>query len=89
MKDPAITSPFAAKTSQEQLEQWNWWHSQQDATTPVPETEETSLAAQLRDPEPPLHSIEPPARPHHRQYDAVMKRMTQARKQTGAFTEIR
>ena len=94
MKESARMSPFAAKTRQQQQEQWIWWQCQQGATSPVPES---SL--------PPKASAEPavsPAQPaeeagtantsmqrrntYHGQYDAVINRMRTAMRQTGQYT---
>ena len=75
---PAARSPFAALTGREQMEQWIVWQSQHDATRPV---EETTLASQLPEPEMRRHAPQPaiPRPPHHGQYDAVIRRMNNAR----------
>lgn len=76
-------SPFAAKTRQEQLEQWICWQQeqrmQQDART---------LAQELPSREEAQSGYRPvqPHIPRHSQYDAVMNKMRQARRQAGQDT---
>lgn len=88
MKTSETCSPFAALTSQEQKERWICWqcdqelrqHAGTEASKPLPE---------LRLPHPPAPketpSREAPLRPrqpiHHGQYDAVLRRMKDARRQ--------
>ena len=83
MKTSETCSPFAALTSQEQKERWICWQCDQElrqhagaqAPKPLPE---------LRLPKPPAPRETPP-RPrqpiHHGQYDAVLRRMKDARRQ--------
>lgn len=81
--DQRTQSPFAAKTRQEQLEQWICWQQeqrmQQDAKT---------LAQELPAREEPKPQPAPvqPVRPRHSQYDAVMNKMRRARRQAGQDT---
>ena len=81
--DQRTQSPFAAKTRQEQLEQWICWQQeqrmQQDARPLAqelpPKEAETASPAQPA-----------PVRPRHSQYDAVMEKMRRARLQAGQDT---
>ena len=91
MKDSDRLSPFAAKNSQEQKEQWIWWQCRKDAVLPVqPEVpieekanhetvnrEETLYARHA-----PQYSV------HHGQYDAVIKRMKAATQQAKVYTSV-
>lgn len=81
MKERAsAVSPFAALDTREQMEQWIWWQCQRP-----PQTEDTNTAAvqQTVEKEPvqaaPLPTI------HHGQYDAVIRRMSAAGRQAGAY----
>lgn len=93
MKDPAAISPFALKSSQEQKEQWIWWQCQRDALLPVKENMEESDVPPLHVPpvvreEAPQQPIPMRAATHHSQYDAVIRRMKAATKQTGDYTSV-
>ncbi len=97
MKEPSATSPFAAKTSQEQRHQWTIWQAQQDYTRPVenrPENKETEvgsapLSAAPLPPKTPVKADQSPITPPHRsQYHAVIQRMRAAGKQAGTFTSV-
>lgn len=95
MKKPAATSPFAAMNHQEQRHQWTVWHAQQDATRPavpekdglqqLPDREEKPQPAPQ--PEEKAPAAPPPAQqqPHHGQYDAVIRRLRNAGRQTQQF----
>lgn len=86
MKQPARVSPFAARTSQEQKEQWIVWQSQQDATRPVTQPFEPSNF--LLDIDRPVNAgASQPI--HHSQYDAVIRRITTAQRRTAAFVDAR
>lgn len=104
MRAAASVSPFAAKTSQEQKEQWIWWQCQKDATVPVVENpaamEERPAVNRLPERETQQRelpeaanrpSTNPPVmmQPHHRQYDAIMKRMKAAQGRVGTFTDCK
>ena len=67
----AAGSPFQAKSSQEQKEQWIWWQCQRDTVPPEGEAPPVPIPVQ-------------PTR--HQQYDAIMQRMKVAQGRTGAFT---
>lgn len=99
MKEPAAVSPFAALSRQEQKEQWICWQCQRgpepvetkptvdsDRSVPLPElklpTEDTSK--QTESSNKPTKVARP--RPYHGQYDAVIRKMKQAQRQTGAYT---
>ena len=70
----AAGSPFQAKSSQEQKEQWIWWQCQRDTVPPEEEA-------------PPVNALPIPVQPtRHQQYDAIMQRMKVAQGRTGAFT---
>lgn len=98
MNKPAATSPFAAMTHQEQRHQWNVWHARQDATRPVEDERPPESVQQLPDrapeappeapaspPEMPVSPAAPVLRPHHGQYDAVIRRLRAAGRQTQQF----
>ena len=101
MKAPAAVSPFTAKSSQEQKEQWIWWQCQQTASTPledepltssrmsqVPELELPGQQPQPRQEEkPPEVPQRKPIR--HSQYDAVVRRMQNATQQARAYTSVK
>ncbi|MBE5768142.1 MAG: hypothetical protein E7333_00930 [Clostridiales bacterium] len=70
-------SPFASKTRQEQQQRWIEWQCDREALTPV---EQTLLPAEDKPPEIVLQ------RPHHSQYDAVLKKMRQAIGRAGDYT---
>ena len=86
MKEPAATSPFAALSPQEQLEKWICWQSQkQPDETPVTKPTGTDLKSESV-----LHLQKPTASqetyvPHHSQYDAVIRRIQKAQRQTAAY----
>ena len=75
----AAGSPFQAKSSQEQKEQWIWWQCQRDTEEEAPPVN----ALPERD-APPMPVPVQPTR--HQQYDAIMQRMKVAQGRTGAFT---
>ena len=78
----AAGSPFQAKSSQEQKEQWIWWQCQRD--TVPPEEEAPPVNVLLERDAPPMPIPVQPTR--HQQYDAIMQRMKVAQRRTGAFT---
>lgn len=91
MKAPAVVSPFSAKSSQEQKEQWIWWQCQQPAsmpaeTTPIdrpPDVPDLQLPSQ----EP--QETKPQRQPiRHSQYDAVVRRMQNATRQAKSYTSV-
>ncbi len=99
MKEPAAVSPFAALSRQEQKEQWICWQCQRgpeqveakptaedDRSVSLPgfklPTQEPSKPTE--DPKKPTTVARP--RPYHGQYDAVIRKMKQAQRQTGAYT---
>lgn len=97
MRAPAATSPFAAKSSQEQKEQWIWWQCQQDATLPA-ETrpianERLASVPELTFPRKQEEAPEPAPvkRPaiRHGQYDAVVRRMQNATRQVRGYTSLK
>ena len=65
-------SPFAALTPQEQKEQWICWQAARGCKEPE-ELPELSLPQQERPVPPPAPKV------RHSQYDAVIRRMKQAR----------
>lgn len=96
MKAPSAVSPFTARSSQEQKEQWIWWQCQQTAAGPA----ETRPIASKTDPMPELQlpntkeektTGSPPQRQptRHSQYDAVVRRMQNATRQVKAYTSVR
>lgn len=96
MKAPAAVSPFAAKSSQEQKEQWIWWQCQQPAAMPVaaaidqppaPQVPELELPRPEEKPEPEPQPQRQPTR--HSQYDAVVRRMQNATRQAKAYTSVK
>ena len=93
MKESAKLSPFAALNPREQKEQWIWWQCQH------PEGEKV-MEEPLDEPKKPLPDVKPlpeavevqrelspvPAPViRHGQYDSVIRRMNQARQQTGDY----
>lgn len=98
MRSPAAVSPFAARTRQEQKEQWIWWQCQQDATMPAetkPIPDKTAAAVpelqlpQSQEPKQP-ENIAPPRQPiRHSQYDAVVRRMQKASGQVRNYTSVK
>ena len=96
MKAPAAVSPFTARSSQEQKEQWIWWQCQQTASTPLDEqplTEPRRNAVpelklpQQQEEKPPQNS--PQRQPiRHSQYDAVVRRMQNATRQVKNYTSV-
>lgn len=92
MKDPAAISPFALKSSQEQKEQWIWWQCQRDALLPVEDKAVESPVPPLKmpsEPEEERHAAPAMRAPtYHSQYDAVIRRMKTATKQTGSYTSV-
>lgn len=95
MKAPAAVSPFAAKSSQEQKEQWIWWQCQQPAGIPMETTEidppEKPPVPELRLPRQEGKPGQPQQRQptRHSQYDAVVQRMQNATRKTKTFTSIK
>lgn len=86
MKEPAATSPFAALSSQEQKEKWICWQSQkQPEERPVSKPTEGDVWSESV-----LHLGKPTESrevyvPQHSQYDAVVRRMQQAKRQVTAY----
>lgn len=82
------TSPFAAKTRQEQLEQWICWQQEQRARkTGGTLAEELPVREEPEQPQEPETAVQPnlpPMRIGHRQYDAVMNKMRHARQLAGS-----
>lgn len=104
MRTASSVSPFAAKTSQEQKEQWIWWQCQKDATVPVVENPTTLQEKpsvnrlperETQESKAPDATVQPSGsapvmmKPHHHQYDAIMKRMKAAQGRVGAFTDCK
>lgn len=93
MKTPVAVSPFSAKSSQEQKEQWIWWQCQQPAGAPV-ESKSIDRPADSAVPELQLPQQEKaeqqPQRQQtrHSQYDAVVRRMQNAARQAKKFTSV-
>lgn len=79
-------SPFQAKSSQEQKEQWIWWQCQRDAVAPVDDAPPVNALPEREEPMPPMTSTLPVQPTRHQQYDAIMQRMKAAQGRTGAFT---
>lgn len=78
----AAGSPFQAKSSQEQKEQWIWWQCQRDTVPPEEEAPPMNVLPERDAPPMPV-----PVQPtRHQQYDAIMQRMKVAQGRTGAFT---
>lgn len=85
MRRAATESPFAGRWLQEETPQWLLWQKLEE-----PE-EERSLSAQSETAAACATSTAPQPAPrpviHHSQYDAIVKRMQQATKQTGAYSD--
>lgn len=81
MKEPAA-SPFAALSSKEQMERWACWHSQHMEEKPTAaDVKSESVAESTK----PTASLKIP-KPHHSQYDAVIRRIKNAQRRTLAYT---
>lgn len=81
-KNRAAGSPFQAKSSQEQKEQWIWWQCQRDTVPPEEKAPPVNALPEREAPPMPV-----PVQPtRHQQYDAIMQRMKVAQGRTGAFT---
>ena len=92
MKESAKVSPFAALSPREQKEQWIWWQCQHpeaeaamedalDTPRPLPDAAPLPEAAEAQRELPPV----PAPVIRHGQYDSIIRRMNQARQQTGAY----
>ena len=95
MKVPAAVSPFSAKTSQEQKDQWIWWQCQQIAAVPVddrPISMHDSAVPELQLPQTKEEKKAEAAvqrQPiRHSQYDAVVRRMQNATRQAKSYTSV-
>lgn len=94
MKTPATVSPFTAKSSQEQKEQWIWWQCQQPAGMPVEanpiDRQPTATVPELQLPQQEKAESQPQRQPtRHSQYDAVVRRMQNATRQAKAYTSVK
>lgn len=102
MKSPATVSPFTARSSQEQKEQWIWWQCQQTAVMPVeshtaledqtaPEESAAVPALQLpqQEDEKPAEAAPQRQPTRHSQYDAVVRRMQNATRQVRHYTSVK
>ena len=96
MKAPAAVSPFTAKTSQEQKDQWIWWQCQQIAAVPVEDRTISGNKAAVPELQLPTHKEEKqteapvqrqPTR--HSQYDAVVRRMQNATQKAMTYTSVK
>lgn len=95
MKAPAAVSPFTAKTSQEQKDQWIWWQCQQIASVPVEERSHSGQNAPVPELQLPKakEETQPEGKPQrqpvrHGQYDAVIRRMQSASQKARAYTSV-
>lgn len=93
MKAPAAVSPFTARSSQEQKEQWIWWQCQQPAGVPVEsktiDHQKESAVPELELPKQEKAESKPQRQsPRHSQYDAVVRRMQNATRQAKAYTSV-
>jgi len=94
LKEQERLSPFAAKSRQEQKEQWIWWQCRNDAVLPVAdaaipeEAEEKNIEMNQPAEESGKEKGTPVMRPviHHGQYDAVVRRMKSATQQARHYT---
>lgn len=96
MKAPAAVSPFTAKTSQEQKDQWIWWQCQQIAAVPVGERPIAGNAADVPELQLPTAKEEKQAEApvqrqttRHSQYDAVVRRMQHATQKAMTYTSVK
>ncbi|MCH5285881.1 MAG: hypothetical protein J1E43_00495 [Christensenellaceae bacterium] len=96
MKAPATVSPFTARSSQEQKEQWIWWQCQQTAATPTetrPIDAKTDSVPELQLPnaqqEKPTETQAQRQPTRHSQYDAVIRRMQNATRQVKGYTSVK
>ena len=86
MREVGSGSPFQAKNSQAQKEQWIWWQCQRDAVTPVDAPPVNALPEREMPPMQPTQPVLPAQPTRHQQYDAILRRMRVAQGKTGAFT---
>ena len=100
MKEPAMTSPFSAMNSREQKEQWICWQCAHGTGAPreAKPTGENERSVSipvltlpgLEDTKPTACSEKPTesrfcAKPHHGQYDAVIRRLQSAGQRAGHY----
>lgn len=83
MKEASSSSPFAALSSKEQLERWACWHSQRMQEEPTDEKTEPESVVTKAEQTDSRHSF----RPHHSQYDAVVRRMQLACQRTKHYMD--
>ena len=93
MKESAKVSPFAALNPREQKEQWIWWqcqHTEAETFMEEPMDETKKLLPEAK-PLPEAVEVQRELSPvhapviRHGQYDSVIRRMNQARQQTGDY----
>ena len=101
MKEPAVTSPFSAMNPREQKEQWICWQCAHEATAtvstkPTVQNDRSVSLPPLHLPNAeeakPTECTKKPtesrfcAKPHHGQYDAVIRRLQDACQRAGRYT---
>lgn len=101
MKEPAMTSPFSAMNSREQKEQWICWQCAHGTGAPAAAkpTEQNERSVPLpplhlpnaEESKPTVCTEKPTnsrfcAKPHHGQYDAVIRRLQSAGQRAGRYT---
>ena len=101
MKEPAMTSPFSAMNSQEQKEQWICWQCAHEANSPANSNptmqNDRSVSPQplhlpnMEEAKPTECTTKPTesrfcVKPHHGQYDAVIRRLQAAGQRAGRYT---
>lgn len=79
MREASTVSPFAAATNQERQARWLLWQQQSVEAVAAP-VEDEPLPQRTYPMEPTVPPIQ------HRRYDAVVRRMQQAQRQTGAYS---
>ena len=101
MKEPAVTSPFSAMNPREQKEQWICWQCAHEANAPASAKQTVQNARSVSLPPLHLPNAEEAkptvctdkqtesrfcAKPHHGQYDAVIRRLQNACQRAGRYT---
>ena len=101
MKEPANSSPFSAMSPREQKERWICWQcdhgtEKSEPAKPTEENEQSVLLPPLclpntEEPKPTACTVKPTesrliTKPHHGQYDAVIRRLQLAGQRAGSYT---
>ncbi len=88
MEKAFSTSPFDGRSGAEIREKWILWqkHAANEEAQRQKDTDRRSVPTESRTQEPPQAPVRPVFQ--HSRYDAVMKRMQHAARQTGTYTTV-